>query len=181
MIGRMRSPSDSSAGLSISKIARATAPLLLGVGRVPPLGVPRASSIAYPTGRVCLQRLFSTFANGWPGAGILLQRGLAGLLLLHHGIAQVLDKPQGMTMIPEMIGAASGIFLIAGLWTPVAGTVATMAEVWVMLTGMHEPLIQLMLATLSATIAMIGPGAWSVDARIFGRKHIEMALPPKKS
>jgi putative oxidoreductase len=127
-----------------------------------------------------LQRLFSTFASGWPGAGILLLRGLAGLLLLRCGFVQALDKPQSMPMIPELIGAAAGIFLLAGLWTPVMGIVSTMAEVWIILAGTHEPLIPVVVGTLSATLAMIGPGAWSIDARIFGRKHIETRLHRKK-
>jgi putative oxidoreductase len=29
------------------------------------------------------------------------------------------------------------------------------------------------LATSGATLAMTGPGAWSMDARLFGRKHFE--------
>jgi putative oxidoreductase len=126
-----------------------------------------------------LQRLFSTFANGWPGAGILLQRGLAGSILLYYGILQVLERPHGMSIIPEIIGAAAGLFLLLGLWTPVAGAVASVVQAWVILMGVHEPLIAAVSGTLSATIAMIGPGAWSIDARIFGRKHIETRLFPK--
>jgi hypothetical protein len=34
--------------------------------------------------------------------------------------------------------------------------------------------IPILLATLGATLAMIGPGAWSIDARLFGRKHFEI-------
>jgi len=29
-----------------------------------------------------------------------------------------------------------------------------------------------MQAVLGAALAMVGPGAWSIDARLFGRKHI---------
>ena len=126
-----------------------------------------------------MQRLFSNFANGWPGAGILLQRGLAGFLLLHEGMVQVLEKPQALPVIPEGIGAATGLFLLLGLWTPMAGTVAAVMEVGLILMGTCEPLISIMLATLGVTLAMIGPGAWSLDARIFGRKHIETRLPSK--
>jgi len=46
-------------------------------------------------------------------------------------------------------------------------------ELWVahFSTGIAIPII---LATLGATLAMIGPGAWSIDARLFGRKHFEI-------
>jgi uncharacterized membrane protein YphA (DoxX/SURF4 family) len=147
---------------------------------MPLLGLSIQVAIPYPVNQVSLQRLFSTFANGWPGAGILLQRGLTGFILLHHGIVHALENPQAMSAIPDMTGAAAGIFLLLGFWTPVAGGVASVAELVVILTGVHEPLVAAMLATLSATIAMIGPGAWSIDARIFGRKHIETRLPPRK-
>ena len=126
-----------------------------------------------------LQRLFSTFANGWPGAGILLQRGLAGSLLLYYGISQISTRPPGILIIPESMGALAGLFLLVGLWTPVAGTVAFLMQLWVILAGMREPMIAVVSAMLGATVAMIGPGAWSIDARIFGRKHIETRVSPK--
>jgi len=49
-----------------------------------------------------------------------------------------------------------------------------LVEVWVAYSGAHVE-IPLMLATLGTTLAMIGPGAWSIDARLFGRKHIEIS------
>jgi len=49
-------------------------------------------------------------------------------------------------------------------------------EVWVAYSGTGAG-IPIMLATLGITLAMIGPGAWSIDARLFGRKHIEISEP----
>jgi uncharacterized membrane protein YphA (DoxX/SURF4 family) len=41
--------------------------------------------------------------------------------------------------------------------------------------GYHsEPWPHIFLAALSASVAMLGPGAWSVDARRFGRKVFEI-------
>jgi len=34
-------------------------------------------------------------------------------------------------------------------------------------------LTAIMLAGLGATVAMIGPGMWSIDAQLYGRKHLE--------
>jgi hypothetical protein len=45
-------------------------------------------------------------------------------------------------------------------------------ELWMAWTEVGDPSIPIMLATLGGTAAMIGPGAWSIDARLFGRKHI---------
>jgi putative oxidoreductase len=75
--------------------------------------------------------------------------------------------------IPRMMGAGAGIFLLMGLWTPVAGMLVAVLEVWIAFTVAANPLIHIMSATLGLTLAMIGPGAWSLDARLFGRKRIE--------
>jgi putative oxidoreductase len=65
-----------------------------------------------------------------------------------------------------------GVLLMIGLWTPIAGSLIAVIETWNVLTHSGNPLISAVLVVLGATLAMIGPGAWSVDARLFGRKHI---------
>jgi len=72
-----------------------------------------------------------------------------------------------------MIAVVAGIFLLVGLWTPVVGILVAIVEIWIVLVVTGDSSVSLMLATIGAALAMIGPGAWSVDARLFGRKHIE--------
>jgi uncharacterized membrane protein YphA (DoxX/SURF4 family) len=72
-----------------------------------------------------------------------------------------------------MIAVVAGIFLLVGLWTPVVGMLVAIVEVWIVFVVAGDPSVPLMLATIGAALAMIGPGAWSIDARLFGRKHIE--------
>jgi uncharacterized membrane protein YphA (DoxX/SURF4 family) len=122
---------------------------------------------------VSLQRLFSTFADGWPGVGLLLQRILIGTILLYCGITHVGKASQFVPITPHIIGAGVGILLLVGLWTPVGGVLVTIVELWIVVSRVGDPLVPMMLAILGATLAMIGPGAWSIDARLFGRKHIE--------
>lgn len=120
-----------------------------------------------------MQRLFSTFANGWPGAGLLLLRGLTGIELLHCDILQIAGKPALGAIVPQLIATGAGIFLLVGLWTPVAGTLVAMLEVWMIFVVAGDPWVSIMLATLGAALAMIGPGAWSIDAQLFGRKRFD--------
>jgi putative oxidoreductase len=120
-----------------------------------------------------VQRLFSTFANGWPGFGLLLQRILACAMLVRFGIVQLTGTPVSTAMIPQVVAVCAGILLFVGLWTPAVGTLIAVAELWIALTGEGDPSIPIILAALGGTAAMIGPGAWSIDARLFGRKHIE--------
>ncbi len=121
-----------------------------------------------------MQRLFSTFPNSWPGTGLLLQRVVAAALLFYFGFGHVRESSQHGLIFAHLVGAAAGILLLLGLWTPVSGMLIAVIEVWVAYSSVHAE-IPIMLATFGATLAMIGPGAWSIDARLFGRKHIEIS------
>jgi putative oxidoreductase len=121
-----------------------------------------------------MQRLFSTFANGWPGIGLFVQRLLIGTALLYYGIDQVEQTNNIAIFLPSFIEAIAGIFLVVGLWTPVVGTLAALTEVWNICCHSGDFWIAIILATLSTSLAMIGPGAWSIDACLFGRKHMDI-------
>jgi len=119
-----------------------------------------------------LQRLFSNFANGWPGRGLLIQRVLTAAVLAHCFVSRVTEASWSAAL-PELIAASLGIFILIGLWTPFAGTLVGLTEGWIFLSRPAGSWIPLIVATLGVTLAMIGPGAWSIDARLFGRKRIE--------
>ena len=119
-----------------------------------------------------MQRLFTTFADGWPGFGLLVQRLVAGIALLHEGIVLLKEAPTAAAIAPQAMAAVLAIFIMIGLWTPVAGTLIAAIEVRAALVYPGEAGTAILLATLGATLAMIGPGAFSIDARLFGRKHI---------
>jgi putative oxidoreductase len=118
-----------------------------------------------------LQRLFSVFPNGWPGRGLLLQRVVTAAFLFYLGF----DRHREITLlfILHMIGSGAGTLLLLGLWTPICGALIAVIEIWIALSyaGCGASIV---LAALGATVAMIGPGAWSIDARLFGRKHFEI-------
>ena len=79
-------------------------------------------------------------------------------------------------VVLQIVGAAAGLLILGGLWTPVAGVLAGMVEVWIAFTQPGTQSLAIMLAGLGISLAMIGPGAWSIDARLYGRKQI---LPPE--
>ena len=124
-----------------------------------------------------MQRLFSSFANGWPGHGLLLLRTLTGLALIHYGIVDLREAHQFASIAPQIIAAGAAILLLVGLWTPVTGALVAIAEVWIAFSRPGDPWIPIILAALGATLAMVGPGAWSIDARLYGRKHIDISEP----
>jgi uncharacterized membrane protein YphA (DoxX/SURF4 family) len=122
-----------------------------------------------------LQRLFSNFANGWPGRGLLAQRVLTTVVLIHSGVVHF-RAAAGGSIYPELVAAGLGIFVLLGLWTPVVGTLVAVVELWIAVSNPTDPWMAVVLTTLGGTLAMIGPGAWSIDARLFGRKHIATTL-----
>jgi uncharacterized membrane protein YphA (DoxX/SURF4 family) len=56
------------------------------------------------------------------------------------------------------------------------GGLVALVETWKVLSVFSRPpeetpLIHIFLAVLSVSVALLGPGAWSIDARLFGRKR----------
>jgi len=81
--------------------------------------------------------------------------------------------------VPAVLLMGAGILLIVGLWTPIAGTSIALIEIWKMFTVAGDKWVWLLLGTVGAAVAMLGPGLFSIDARLFGWKRIE--APPRKT
>jgi putative oxidoreductase len=81
-------------------------------------------------------------------------------------------------VVQDLTACGGGIFLLAGMWTPVVGALVAVAEVWTALlldpVRQESMWIHIFLAVVSASVAMLGPGAWSIDARLFGRRRIDV-------
>ena len=105
----------------------------------------------------------------------MIQRMLVGGALLYRDFACLSATPVCRLAIQHSMGAVAGLLLIAGLWTPVSGVLVAGIEAWIALSAPPTAGIPVALAVLTLTVAMIGPGTWSVDALLYGRKYI--ALP----
>ena len=86
--------------------------------------------------------------------------------------------PIGPTILYVLTGVV-GLLLLVGLWTPIAGTLLAILALWVAFLHRADFLIWVLLATVGGASALLGPGGWSVDARLFGWKRVE--LPDRKS
>jgi putative oxidoreductase len=128
---------------------------------------------------VPVRRLYSTFASGWPGIGLLLMRLIGGSALVVRASSTLWSNPPTHTTITSAFLAGSGILLIPGLWTPIAGTLVALIALGQVLTRVGDLWAPLLVATIGGGLAMLGPGLWSVDARLFGWKRVE--APPRKT
>jgi uncharacterized membrane protein YphA (DoxX/SURF4 family) len=70
--------------------------------------------------------------------------------------------------------AAAAVLLLVGLWTPIASAVITVAELGFAMSHPANPWSFVHVATLGAALALLGPGSCSLDARLFGRKQIQI-------
>jgi uncharacterized membrane protein YphA (DoxX/SURF4 family) len=121
-----------------------------------------------------MQRLYTTFPNEWPGAGLLLLRVAEGIPSVVEGATQAWKAGVIPAAVPHAIEVASGILLLAGFWTPIGGVLQALVEFSNVLAGTgYEHALHGM---IGLSLAMLGPGAWSIDARLFGRKRIDVTV-----
>ena len=132
-----------------------------------------------------LQKLFSAFPNGWPGVGLLLLRALVAVTL----IAQTLTYlgSTNLSLIDYFLAGLAFVIaacLLIGLMTPIVAIIVGLSAV--ALAGSNafqltQTLLNLII--LSTAISLLGPGAFSFDARMFGRREILIrnATRPTKS
>jgi hypothetical protein len=140
-------------------------------------------------GRRGLHLLFSTFPGGSRGLGLLLLRSAVGLAaIVHAGI--YLSGSGHLAVGPTLLAAVdaiAGVLLLAGFLTPfAAGLVALAASgaalFWFPLQAVNQSEIRLFtifLALVAASIVLLGPGALSLDARLFGRREIIIPRAPR--
>ena len=84
------------------------------------------------------------------------------------------SSPPILLTVLSVLTIGAGLLLIAGLWTPIVGTLVAVIEVWKIFLIPGNLWIYILLGTLGAALALLGPGGWSVDARLFGWKRIDL-------
>jgi uncharacterized membrane protein YphA (DoxX/SURF4 family) len=138
-------------------------------------------------GKVVFQLIFSAFPGGLPGMSLLLLRAVLGIAMIVEG-GTYFGEPGG-TITAWVVGAfalVSGGFLLVGFFTSFTASVAGLDIISVTLAAIPAPARNpfdsqaALVFGLTMVVAIIGmgPGRFSVDARMFGRREIIIPLPP---
>jgi uncharacterized membrane protein YphA (DoxX/SURF4 family) len=110
-------------------------------------------------------------------------RASVSLPLIYWAVVDLYRSFAGATFVlsgvlSDVVAGMAALFLLAGLWTRSTAVVIAIYELWIAFSAGFAPTgeqwIHILLAALSASVAMLGPGAWSIDARRFGRKVFDV-------
>jgi uncharacterized membrane protein YphA (DoxX/SURF4 family) len=131
-----------------------------------------------------LQRTFSGFPTGFPGFALLLLRVVVGgaassqawlLISANHGAVNT-------SLVVALLAFVTGLALIIGLMTPIASVLLSAGGL-LLTVGSSVPghlllfesgMARLEFTVMSAALISLGPGGLSVDARLYGRREIEV-------
>jgi putative oxidoreductase len=79
---------------------------------------------------------------------------------------------QALALLFRCVSAADAALLVVGLWTPFAAIAVAAIHLGILSVAQGLNGACLVASGAGLALAMLGPGAWSLDARLFGRKRI---------
>ena len=121
-----------------------------------------------------MQRLFTTFPNGWPGAGLLLLRIVSAIPMFLDCLSMLSDGSASTAAWLRLSGLLPATAVLLGLWTPFTALLLAVVELWLALSTAGCFHLHLTRAAIGLALVALGPGAWSLDSRRYGRKRIEL-------
>jgi putative oxidoreductase len=116
----------------------------------------------------------SGFVHGWEGIGLLLIRLACGAVLMAEAVTRMSGTPVSESFIYIGLLTPAGLAMLTGYWTRIAGAATAALEVSLLALGEGNAVAHALLATLGVALALMGPGAWSVDARLSGWRRIHI-------
>jgi uncharacterized membrane protein YphA (DoxX/SURF4 family) len=98
----------------------------------------------------------------------------AGGALVVHGVAGLAAGSAALSIALDIVSAVVGALLLVGLRTPIVAALATIDAALLAFSDPANLRLYILLGALAAALALLGPGAFSVDARLFGWRRVEI-------
>jgi hypothetical protein len=126
-----------------------------------------------------LQRTFATFPAGWVGAALLVLRVSVGASAIFEVGLAVIGGHSWLRLAAASVAVPAGLVLIIGLLTPIASALLASGGAAILL-GLHAAVLRLLdsrmalfeFVVMAVVVAILGPGATSIDAHLFGRREV---------
>jgi uncharacterized membrane protein YphA (DoxX/SURF4 family) len=141
--------------------------------------------------RYVLRRLLTNFPDGGPGFGLLLLRAAIGVIAISEGVFTLaLNSYAAAAVTGGGLALLIGCALMIGLFTPIVSSLVALGAVCLSFsTTLAVPAIEplygkplaFLVAVVAMAVALLGPGALSIDARLFGRREIFIPPMPRPS
>jgi putative oxidoreductase len=112
------------------------------------------------------------FARSWEGIGLLLLRLACGAVLMGEAVSRISGIPGSESFVYIALLTPASLAMFTGYRTRIAGAGTAALEVSLLALREGSAVAHLLLATLGVALALMGPGAWSVDARRSGWRRI---------
>ena len=132
---------------------------------------------------MALQRTFSGFPSGCPGFALLLLRfGVGGTSSLQSALFIAATHHVAGSTLVATLAIITSFALVIGLMTPIATALLCLGGLAATIdSGMagYVPLFESSIAriefvVMSAALICLGPGAFSLDARLYGRREVKV-------
>ena len=104
--------------------------------------------------------------------GLLILRLVACSSIVARSFAELGAAQAVWPAILELAAIVASAFLAVGLGTPVSGCLVAAFALWDLISKPGDHWSGILLAAMGVALAMIGPGVWSLDARLFGWRRI---------
>ena len=125
-----------------------------------------------------MQRLFSMFPQGGPGIALLLLRvSVAGIsvfrLWTHYRAWAAHWVLVGLVVL--------ALALCVGVWTPILSVLICLVAVFSIVQGHGDVLLDVSTILNAAALGLLGPGAYSADAWLYGRRVVVVPARERSS
>jgi len=104
----------------------------------------------------------------------LLLRVTCSAPLLVIGTSKLWGGPVDAALWIRLSSCLTGALILAGFWTPFVASCQAILHGVLAFSGATFESSHLILALIGVSLVMLGPGSSSIDARLYGRKRIDL-------